>query len=153
MFEYLKVLGSYTDIRGSSGRAEYWRFIRRNAMLILLISLHDLTDFPLNQVVPALVDAVWIALMMAVNPIGFQLMPQLLPSLMGASGPEIVLLGMPERFVAVMLALPTLALTVRRLHDVGRTGAWVAVGLIPYFGSVLLAGMASLRALDPPPSG
>ena len=54
MFEYLKVLGSYTDIRGSSGRAEYWHFIRRNAVLILLISLHDLTEFPLNQVVPAL---------------------------------------------------------------------------------------------------
>ncbi|HLV00732.1 MAG TPA: DUF805 domain-containing protein [Acidobacteriota bacterium] len=34
--------------------------------------------------------------------------------------------------------IPGLAVTVRRLHDTGRTGWWVLIGLIPFFGSLIL---------------
>ncbi|SEK27220.1 DUF805 domain-containing protein [Streptacidiphilus jiangxiensis] len=47
---------------------------------------------------------------------------------------------------AVYLAatfLPTLALTVRRLHDTGRTGWWALIGVVPIAGTlVVLAFMA-----------
>ncbi|MBB2988503.1 DUF805 domain-containing protein [Terracoccus luteus] len=34
--------------------------------------------------------------------------------------------------------LPNLALTVRRLHDTGRSGWWIFLGMIPVIGSIVL---------------
>lgn len=34
--------------------------------------------------------------------------------------------------------LPTLAVSVRRLHDTGKTGWWVLINLIPYIGGIVL---------------
>ena len=39
---------------------------------------------------------------------------------------------------ALAVAVPSLALTVRRLHDTGKTGWLVLIGLIPLVGLVLL---------------
>jgi hypothetical protein len=36
------------------------------------------------------------------------------------------------------LVLPALAVSVRRLHDTGRSGAWILLGLIPFGGIVTL---------------
>jgi uncharacterized membrane protein YhaH (DUF805 family) len=36
------------------------------------------------------------------------------------------------------LSIPTLAVSVRRLHDIGRSGWMLLVGLIPIFGSLWL---------------
>ena len=40
--------------------------------------------------------------------------------------------------VALVLLLPNLAVTIRRLHDTGRTGWWVLIALIPFIGSIVL---------------
>ena len=48
----------------------------------------------------------------------------------------------------VVLFLPTLAVTVRRLHDAGKSGVWVLIGLIPAIGTVWLI---LLLALDSEP--
>lgn len=40
-------------------------------------------------------------------------------------------------FILSML-LPNLAVTVRRLHDIGKNGAWLLIGLVPLFGWVVL---------------
>ena len=40
-------------------------------------------------------------------------------------------------FVLAML-IPGLALTVRRLHDTGRTGWWVLIGFVPLIGNIVL---------------
>lgn len=37
------------------------------------------------------------------------------------------------------LALPTVAVVVRRLHDTDRSGAWALLGLVPLLGTALLA--------------
>lgn len=42
------------------------------------------------------------------------------------------------------VAVPWLAVTVRRLHDVGRSGWWVLVGFIPYAGAIVLLVFALL---------
>ncbi|APE19753.1 MULTISPECIES: DUF805 domain-containing protein [Streptomyces] len=34
--------------------------------------------------------------------------------------------------------LPSLAVTVRRLHDTGRSGWWVLIGLVPLVGFIVL---------------
>ncbi|AXX59757.1 Integral membrane protein [Vibrio vulnificus] len=34
--------------------------------------------------------------------------------------------------------IPGIAVTVRRLHDIGRTGWWVLIGLIPLIGLIVL---------------
>jgi uncharacterized membrane protein YhaH (DUF805 family) len=40
--------------------------------------------------------------------------------------------------VVLGLTLPQLAVTVRRLHDTGRSGWWYWIGLIPLVGGILL---------------
>lgn len=37
----------------------------------------------------------------------------------------------------ILILLPTLAVTVRRLHDTNRSGVWILITLIPIFGLVL----------------
>ena len=38
----------------------------------------------------------------------------------------------------IAIFLPTLAVTVRRLHDSGKTGLWILIGLVPIIGEVVL---------------
>ncbi|HEV2886421.1 MAG TPA: DUF805 domain-containing protein [Jatrophihabitans sp.] len=40
--------------------------------------------------------------------------------------------------VALALLLPSLAVTVRRLHDTGRSGWWILIGIIPLIGAIVL---------------
>lgn len=43
-------------------------------------------------------------------------------------------------FLLVLLALflPTIAVTVRRLHDTGRSGGWWFISLVPFVGGLIL---------------
>jgi uncharacterized membrane protein YhaH (DUF805 family) len=34
--------------------------------------------------------------------------------------------------------VPTLAVTVRRLHDSGKSGWWILIGLVPFIGAIIL---------------
>jgi len=40
--------------------------------------------------------------------------------------------------VALALLLPSLAVTVRRLHDTGRSGWWILISLVPFVGGIIL---------------
>ena len=40
--------------------------------------------------------------------------------------------------VSLALLLPSLAVAVRRLHDTGRSGWWILLGLIPIIGWIVL---------------
>jgi uncharacterized membrane protein YhaH (DUF805 family) len=39
---------------------------------------------------------------------------------------------------AVAVLLPSLAVSVRRLHDTGRSGGWIFIALIPFVGFIIL---------------
>ncbi|KGI77698.1 DUF805 domain-containing protein [Oleiagrimonas soli] len=39
---------------------------------------------------------------------------------------------------ALAVFLPSLGVTVRRLHDTGRSGWWILIGLIPIIGGIVL---------------
>ena len=47
-------------------------------------------------------------------------------------------LGLLGFIYAVAVFIPSLAVTVRRLHDSGRTGWWVLIGLVPVVGFIIL---------------
>jgi uncharacterized membrane protein YhaH (DUF805 family) len=57
------------------------------------------------------------------------------------------------------LLLPGLAVAVRRLHDTGRTGWWILIGLIPFIGFIVLLiffleqGNPGPNEYGPPPPG
>ena len=38
----------------------------------------------------------------------------------------------------IVILVPTLAVTVRRLHDVGKSGWWILISLIPIIGGIWL---------------
>jgi len=38
----------------------------------------------------------------------------------------------------LIILLPSISLTVRRLHDIGRSGWWILIGLIPVIGNITL---------------
>lgn len=40
--------------------------------------------------------------------------------------------------LALVFFLPALAVAIRRLHDTGRTGWWLLIGLIPIIGAIVL---------------
>ncbi|MFE2101789.1 MULTISPECIES: DUF805 domain-containing protein [unclassified Streptomyces] len=40
--------------------------------------------------------------------------------------------------LAVVFLLPALGVTVRRLHDTGRSGWWILFGIVPLIGSIVL---------------
>ncbi|MEU1619473.1 DUF805 domain-containing protein [Streptomyces sp. NPDC008238] len=39
---------------------------------------------------------------------------------------------------ALAVLLPTLGVSVRRLHDTGRSGWWLLIGLVPFLGAIVL---------------
>ena len=43
-----------------------------------------------------------------------------------------------ETIIGLAFFLPTLGMSIRRLHDTGRTGWWVWINLIPLIGQIVL---------------
>jgi uncharacterized membrane protein YhaH (DUF805 family) len=46
--------------------------------------------------------------------------------------------GLISGLYSLAVFIPGLALAIRRLHDTGRTGWWMLLGLIPLFGWIIL---------------
>jgi len=46
--------------------------------------------------------------------------------------------GLLQGLYALAVLIPSLAVTVRRLHDTDRTGWWVLIGLVPFVGGIVL---------------
>lgn len=46
--------------------------------------------------------------------------------------------GLVQTLVQLALLLPSLGVAVRRLHDTGRSGWWLLIGLVPVAGWVVL---------------
>ncbi len=46
--------------------------------------------------------------------------------------------GLLTGLYGLAVLLPSLAVTVRRLHDVGKSGWWILISLIPIIGAIIL---------------
>ena len=55
-------------------------------------------------------------------------------------GIDAAILGRPILYsiAALALLLPSLAVSVRRLHDIDRSGWWLLISLVPLIGAILL---------------
>jgi uncharacterized membrane protein YhaH (DUF805 family) len=58
-------------------------------------------------------------------------------SLIGTFSPQ-ARVGLLQSIYSLAVLIPSLAVTVRRLHDTGRTGWWILIGLIPVIGGIVL---------------
>ena len=58
-------------------------------------------------------------------------------NLIGTLSPQIGV-GLLQGLYSLAILLPSLAVTVRRLHDTGRTGWWVLISLVPVIGGLIL---------------
>ncbi len=47
-------------------------------------------------------------------------------------------MGILVALYAFAIVLPSLAVSVRRLHDIGRTGWWMFISLLPIIGGIVL---------------
>jgi len=52
--------------------------------------------------------------------------------------------GLLSGLYALAVLLPTIGVSVRRLHDIGRSGWWVLIGLVPVIGTIVLLVFAVL---------
>jgi uncharacterized membrane protein YhaH (DUF805 family) len=107
----LMPLRRYADFRGRAGREEFWLFMLFNYIV-------------------AMVFASALGIIM------------LLLYAMDVSESEMLtvcyLLVVPWGLWSLYLVIPALAVTVRRLHDVDKSGWHILLGLIPVIGTIFL---------------
>jgi uncharacterized membrane protein YhaH (DUF805 family) len=53
-------------------------------------------------------------------------------------------IGLLSGIYSLAVLIPSLAVTVRRLHDIDRTGWWILIGLVPLIGGIVLLVFALL---------
>ena len=73
---------------------------------------------------------VWIAMFVLSFVLGF------IGGLLGDTATSIT--GILVIILELALVIPSLAIQVRRLHDIGKSGWWILLGLVPFGGIVLL---------------
>ena len=101
-------LKKYADFAGRARRSEFWLF----ALFIFIVEI------------------VYFILMGVTGNMG--------PSGYGQmNGLGMALAGLFSLFILGVL-VPSLAVTVRRLHDTNRSGWWILIGLIPLIGGLVL---------------
>jgi uncharacterized membrane protein YhaH (DUF805 family) len=54
-------------------------------------------------------------------------------------------IGLLSGIYSLAVLIPTLAVTVRRLHDIDRSGWWILIGLVPLIGAIVLLVFALLE--------
>jgi uncharacterized membrane protein YhaH (DUF805 family) len=116
MFEPLR---KYATFRGRARRLEYWSF-----QLLVALLFTGLTIWFLGALGPDATQA-W-------DPTDMAKMQELLAASPGASLPANLI-----AFLSLGLVLPSLAVSVRRLHDSDKSGWWLLLGLTAIGGLVL----------------
>ncbi len=53
--------------------------------------------------------------------------------------------GLLSGIYGLAVIVPSIAVSVRRLHDIDRTGWWVLIGLVPVIGTIVLLVFAVLE--------
>ncbi|WP_332767565.1 DUF805 domain-containing protein [Phenylobacterium sp.] len=129
MFEPIR---KYAQFSGRARRKEYWMFF------LLIIGI-EIVFYTLMGILGA-------GPMMAGDPTA-------------GANPVAGLLMLVFCVVMLGLFIPSLAVSVRRLHDTNRSGWWVLIALIPFLGALvllifmLLDGTAGDNRFGPDPKG
>lgn len=75
----------------------------------------------------------WFYLISTLIIIGLSLIDQATGTLDEETG-----VGLLNSLYSLAILIPSIAVGVRRLHDTGRSGWWLLIGLIPVIGSIVL---------------
>lgn len=67
----------------------------------------------------------------------FSIVAIILDNLLGTANEDLGY-GLIYGLFGLAILLPTLAVTVRRLHDIGKSGWWILISLIPIIGGIWL---------------
>jgi uncharacterized membrane protein YhaH (DUF805 family) len=62
----------------------------------------------------------------------------IIDSVIFGSGTDSARAGVLSSIFSLVMLLPSLGVSIRRLHDIGKSGWWVLVSLIPLIGFVVL---------------
>ena len=108
---YVKVLKQYVDFSGRARRREYWMFVLINVYWLRRVALSTHTLLGTG---------------------GFRATSG------GGSFYAANSLGLLSGLYTLAVLLPSIAVTVRRLHDTDRTGWWILLGFIPIIGGIVL---------------
>lgn len=103
---------NYVTFSGRARRAEYWKWVLFMIIVACVAVLLDYTFFPGYMSASAT-------------------MGDGMASAQANGGPITAIMSL-------LLFLPGLAMTVRRLHDTDRSGWWILIGLIPLVGAIIL---------------
>ena len=107
---YVKALKQYVDFSGRARRREYWMFVLVNLVIVIVLSLIDTL----------------------LGTGGFR------ATAGGGSFYAANSLGLLSGLYTLAVLLPSIAVTVRRLHDTDRSGWWILLGFIPIVGGIIL---------------
>ncbi len=107
---YFQVLKKYAVFSGRARRKEYWYFILFNGIICFVLGLIEGLAFVLRDGKGALITP-------EMGEMSFS-----------------VLAGI----YALAVLLPSIGVSIRRLHDTGRGGWWLLISLIPLVGSIIL---------------
>jgi uncharacterized membrane protein YhaH (DUF805 family) len=113
---YLKVLKNYTNFNSRSRRTEFWMFVLFNSIFLIVAAIID-------NLLGTTIDTIF----------GY---PVKLNG--GILGMQISPSGYFYLLYSLAVFIPGLAVTVRRLHDVGKSGWMLLIGLIPILGAIYL---------------
>jgi uncharacterized membrane protein YhaH (DUF805 family) len=107
---YVKALKQYVDFSGRARRREYWMFVLVNVVIVIALSVIDTL----------------------LGTGGFR------ATAGGGSFYAANSLGLLSGLYTLAVLLPSIAVTVRRLHDTDRSGWWILLGFIPIIGGIIL---------------
>jgi uncharacterized membrane protein YhaH (DUF805 family) len=129
MNDFIKPYLKYAQFNGRADRKEFWYFVLFYIVVMAILSILDGMLFGGAQTYSG--D----------NGLSYS-----------SSGPLAAVFGIGS-------FIPFLAAAVRRLHDTGKSGWWVLLGLIPIIGTIILIvfyaqkGQAETNAHGEPPLG
>lgn len=121
---YIKVLKNYVNFKGRARRKEYWFFQLFQTIILMVLGTIGMIS----------------------NSDKLRFIDQLDPT---SAELEIMMLLGPLFWIYVAATfLPALAVMVRRLHDINRSGAFVLLQLLPYIGPLILFIFSVLPGTD-----
>lgn len=108
------VFSKYATFRGRASRSEYWWFVLFNTIVCCILSAASLPYPPTSEFIG----------MINSDPY----------SLYAAIGQTAT--GKILYIYSLAVILPTLAVSVRRLHDIGKGGGWIFINFVPVIGGI-----------------
>jgi uncharacterized membrane protein YhaH (DUF805 family) len=117
----LMPLKRYADFKGRSRRKEYWMWVLFQCIVVIVLSVLD-----------------------RILGLGGQSAVQTGPVTAGTPGfgySGFANFGVLTAIWYLATLVPNLAVAVRRLHDIDRTGWWILMPLVPYLLGAVMAGI------------